>query len=778
MGSRLRTERGARAWRALRWLAIGGLVGLGILLALLARPLPQAWFAPVGHPRVLDRHGVVIAERAIPERGRERWVELDQVSPWVVGALIASEDRSFRTHFGVDPRAVGRAFLANLQAGRVVQGGSTITQQTARLLAGRPPGLRGKGVEAWRALRLEAHLSKDEILTWYLNRAYFGRNAWGIEAAARAWFDETAASVSLAEAAALVALLPGPEALGPDRAPQEAQARRERVLDAMVALGFVHEEEAQRARAEPLQLHRPPVRPVAPHLAARVLTEDPQAIEIHTTLDAGLQREIEEMVREELDALQGRDVDHAAVLVARVSTGEVLAYVGSGDFHADDGQVDGVTALRSPGSTLKPFLFGLAFEQGSRPADVVPDLPHRWGTSHGTWSPENYSGRFRGPVRLREALASSTNVPAVLVLEQVGVATFMDHLQHVGVTFPERPAHYGLGLALGGGEASLEGLVTAYAGLARGGVSRPLRLRLDAVAGEETRFLAEEAAWLVTDILADPVARVPAFGRQGPLARPYPAAAKTGTSTGFRDNWTVGYTPDHVVGVWVGNFDARPMGDVSGVTGAGPLWARVMDRVSRGERRAFPPAPPALQRGTFCALSGLAAGPHCPHTVEDHVWVERAAPPPPCDWHLERCAVAWPSGYRSWAADQGKLLTADCPSEGPVAIAWPSNGARLYVDPAAPPESRRLILRPAAPPGARQALWQVNGEPVPAVGAGPLEASWTPQANGPHRVDLVVDGVAASPVLIHISGVDPAAPAGEDTGEPSPSGRAEPGGSM
>lgn len=718
-------------------------------MAALAAPLPAAWTDPVESRRVLDRHGGVLAVRAVPTRGRDLWVELDEVAPHVVDALIASEDRRFRGHLGVDPRAVARALWADVRAGAVVQGGSTLTQQTARLLAGRPPGLVGKVVEGWRALRLETHLSKDEILTWYLNRAYFGRGAWGVEAAARAWFDERAVGLSVAEAAALVALLPAPERLGPDTDTEEARRRRRAVVDAMVAMGTLSQADAARARAEPLQVRRRPSGGLAPHLSARLLAERSDDVEIPTTLDPELQRDVEHLVTEALVALRGREVDHAAVLVAEVATGDVLAWVGSGDFGADDGQVDGVRARRSSGSTLKPFLYGAAFEGGMRASEALPDIPRAWSTHHGVWRPENYGEDFQGPVRARVALACSSNVPAVAVVERLGVATAMQRLERAGFSLPESPAHYGLGLAIGGAEVSLEELVAAYAGLARGGVWQPLRVRSDRPPGETRWFLDGTAAWVVSDILADPVARIPAFGPRSPLTRRYPVAVKTGTSSGFRDNWTVGYTPDHVVGVWVGNFDGRAMGDVSGVTGAGPLWGRVMDRVTRAPR-AFPPPPDGIVDDRYCALSGMPAGPHCPEVVQE--WVMGAPSGHSCDWHLPTCEIAWPSVYRTWAADRGQLGGGEgCPTTGEIAIAWPRDGAALYVDPTLPLDRQAILLRPAAPVGARQAIWRVDGEVVPTSGPNDLDGRWLP-TRGRHRISLTMDGVEARPIMIEVTG--------------------------
>jgi len=707
-------------------------------------PLSDSWFEDLSTRVVVDRDGVVLAEQVRPNRGRGAWVELDEVAPVVVDALLAAEDDRFEDHFGIDHRAVARALWVNARAGRTVQGGSTISQQTARLLAGRPPGLIGKGVEAARTLRLEYHLEKDEILTWYLNRAYFGANAWGIEAAARATFDESAAGLSLSEAATLVGLLPAPSRLHPHKSRRIASQARDRVLDRMVITGRLSAEAAEEAKREPLELRTPHRERVAHHFAMRLLAESPEASEIRSTLDGKLQRDVEDLVDKHLAELVNKDVDHAAVVVLDVETGAVRAWVGSGDLWAEDGQVDGARAPRSPGSTLKPFLYGLAFESGATPADVLADIPKAYRTSHGTWTPQNYSGRFHGPVRAREALACSFNVPAVVLLEQVGVSTLMDRLHEIGLGPPERPAHYGLGLILGDAEVSLDQLTNAYAGLARGGILRPIRSLESTTVGDGTRFLEPAAAWWVTDILSDPVARLQAFGRYGPLEREYPVAAKTGTSTGFRDNWTVGYTGEWAVGVWVGNFDGRPMGDVSGVTGAGPLWADIMDRVTNGWSTPFAD-PQGVERTPICALSGLAAGRHCPTVVDE--WL--ATSTHDCDWHTDSCAISWPSEFAAWAAESEP--SAGCTSDGSTAIASPGAGATFYVDPRIPAERQRVPLRANTPAGARNAEWRVDGELVASV-TRPFEALWLPLTSGMHRVELVVDGRAAAPVDVWIGG--------------------------
>ncbi len=737
MGSR------GRAWV----LAVGAMGALAALV--LGWPLPGAWFAPSEHRRVLDRDGGVLAEQARHSEGRVMWVALDEVSPVLVAALLSAEDDRFHAHVGVDLWSVARAARANLRAGRVVEGGSTLTQQTARLVAGRGAGWSGKLVEAWRAIRIDLRLSKHEILELYLNRAYFGHGATGVAAAASRYFDETPAGLSISEAATLVALLPQPSERDPWRHPEVALAGRDRVLHRMVVTGRLEADEAARAVSEPLELRRDAPRGLAPHLAAHLL-EDRSAAVIEATLDPALQRDVESEVAAQLDALRGKAVDHAAVVVLEVATGNVLAWVGSGDWRAPDGQVDAVRAVRSAGSTLKPFLYGVAFEGPLRDGEVLPDTARIFATTHGTWSPENYAQRFHGPVRSREALASSYNLPAVVLAERVGVSALLARLRHAGFEHLERrSAEYGLGLPIGHGEVTLLELTAAFAGLARGGVRVHPRLTVDDPVVDGERFLAEDVAALLLDVLSDPHARMPAFGRWGPLARPYPAAVKTGTSSGFRDNWTVGTTSEIAVGVWVGNFDGRQMGDVSGVTGAGPLWAAVMDRATGKSAAAFAP-PPGAVRETVCALSGMAPGADCRRT---HVaWrLDHQDAPAACTWHLPGCDLAWPPAYTDWAAGQGVAVWKEgCPTTGGVAIASPAPGAVLYLDPRVPAESQRVALRAMAPTGARRATWRVDGEVVAELGP-PFVHLWS-ATPGPHRVTLAVDGVEAAPAEIHVGG--------------------------
>ena len=588
-------------------------VAAGVLL-FVAWPLPQGLLDPEGtlSVRVLDRDGDVLKE--FPSRRASRSTSLPAdapVPPVLRDAFIASEDRRFEWHPGVDPLAIVRAAASNLRSGRVVSGASTLTQQLARLLVPRRRTLAGKAFEALWAVRLTAHLSRDDILRAYLDRVALGHDLVGVEAAAQSYFGRPARTLSVGQAALLAAIARSPARVDPWRDPEGAARAMREVLGRMRRAGRLDAELARIASAADLDLV-PPSRPFrAPHLVVDLAGKLEavglgRAVAVRTTLDPALQRDVERSVRSELAA--DPRLGQAAVLVVDNASGDVLAYVGSADFGDDDreGQNDGVRARRQPGSALKPFAYGLALASGWTPASVLSDVDLEVETSGGAWLPRNYDRRQHGPVRLRAALANSYNVPAVELTDALGPERVLEVLRQAGFTSLEASAeHYGAGLVLGNGDVSLWELARAYRGLARGGVVEPLRLVRAATApgGERLsatpeltprRFLPPDAVALLTDLLSDEGARAPAFGLDNALRLPFPVAAKTGTSRAYVDNWTVGFTRERTVAVWVGNFDGRPMQRVSGITGAGPLFARVMRRAMAGLHPA-----PLVDRARF-----------------------------------------------------------------------------------------------------------------------------------------------------------------------------------
>jgi penicillin-binding protein 1C len=519
---------------------------------------------------VLDREGRLL--RLAPEPNGRRLLKLPEgpLPPLVAAAFVAAEDQRFFRHGGVDAQAVGRALMANLAAGRIVSGASTITQQLARLTRPAPRTYYHKTLEMLRAVRLELALEKTEILRYYLNRAPLSHNLMGVETGALGYFGKPAARLGASQAAMLAALVKAPSALNPYGPRRERLlGRRNWVLARMAHLGFLSPEECSQAQAEPLGVQtatgRPgPVFPFeAPHLVEMVLSGlNRQAMPadgvIRTSIDLSLQRQAEAVVRSQQARLKPGRASQAAAVIVDNRGGEILALVGSFAYEKHSlGFNNGATARRSPGSALKPFLYALALDEGLTPAMLLEDIERRYRIPRGEFIPANFDRFPHGPVSFREALGNSLNLSAVHLLELVGPASYYDTLYRLGlINRPERgPGHYGLGLVVGNPEVSLLQLAAAYAALANGGRYQPLRWR----AGEERPppepLFSPQAAYIVTDILADPLARARSFGgsqAMNPSPRP---ALKTGTSTRYRDCWAVAYTPAYTVGVWVGNFD-------------------------------------------------------------------------------------------------------------------------------------------------------------------------------------------------------------------------------
>ena len=693
-------------------------------------PLPQGlvrFDAPPG-VRLEDRSGIELRSTRAADGSLRRWVPLAEMDPDLIAAFVATEDRRFYEHHGVDPRSVLRAIRANIGAGRVRSGGSTITMQVARMLRPIRRTWTGKLQQALWAVRLERHLTKQAILEQYLNRVPLGQGAVGVAAGAALYFGASAGQLSLGQAAMLAGLAHAPSSDNPLVSPGRARARRAHALARLQQAGYVPAVVAERAAAEPL-LEPPTARPfLAPHFTTRVLSwvaADPAAPEggtWRTSLDAGLQGLLEAEVRHTVETLRDEGVRQAAVVVLDNRTGGVLAWVGSPDFWADTaGQVDMVVSPRQPGSALKPFVYGLAFDHGYTPASVLADIAHVYQTANGPYSPRNYDRRFHGPVRAREALASSFNLPAVELTDALTPGAVLATLRRAGFASLSRSAeHYGLGLALGNGDVTLLELANAYRALANGGRWRPYAWRADAPRDAPgPAIMSPAAAALVLDVLADPVARIPGFGLDTPLDFPFPVAAKTGTSRHFTDNWAVGVAGAFTVAVWVGNFDGRPMDGVSGVTGAGPLLHRaVLATASR-----FPPGALTLPAATgavpvtICRVSGLRAGPDCPHATE---WfMPGSAPTQVCDWHREG-RLTLPAAYAEWeqqidgpAESVARRTAADTArDDGRLHILSPRAGDRYRVPPGVDPRYATVALRAAGGDATKPVRWFVDGRPL------------------------------------------------------------------
>lgn len=596
---------------------------------------------------VLDRNGKTL--RSIPSslgvRGTP--ISLETVGSRLITATLVSEDRRFFEHAGVDARAIARAVKQNLAEGEIVSGASTITQQLVKLLdsSGRP-GPRGpwlKLVEAARAHNLERELDKREILTAYVNRLNYGRGFMGPERAARGMLGKAPKDLSWAEAAFLAVLPRAPSYLDPYRHRDRVLLRQRALLEALHAHGFLETSDLERSLESPIVLAPISHEFAAPHWVDRVLDEAklPAGKSVVTTLDLQLQRDVEAIAASHRKRLRDHGADNAAVIVLDNQTGEVLAYLGSLDYDAEHGQVDHANAPRQAGSTLKPFVYGLAFQKGLNAYDLVADVPTRFEGNGDSYAPKNFDGTFHGPLNARTALASSLNVPAVRLTRDLGPDALLTWLRSAGIVGLDLEAeHYGLSLALGSGEVTLGELALAYVTLARGGTSVQLRTHATPAAPlgspqSGRRLLDAEATAQVTDSLSDPLARMLGLGNEGPFVLEFPLAAKTGTSSGYRDGWTLGYTRERTVGVWTGNSSGAPTRKLTGAAGAGPIFAEVMRRAMRDIERRAPLVDDALLvEVEACPLSGLPVGDACPEAIKAKIPKSRAR-----DWATKVCTV-------------------------------------------------------------------------------------------------------------------------------------------
>jgi penicillin-binding protein 1C len=742
-------------------------LGVALLLWLRLGPLPDGLLdEPKASTMVVDRHGVQLYEARGGDGTRTVTLTAASLPHTLVAATIAAEDRRFWSHPGVDAIAIVRAAKTNLLERSLVEGGSTITQQVAKLLLNRQTPSRTRGWsakvhEALIALRLEHRFTKRELLAMYLNLAGYGNQVSGVERASRLYFGVSSSMLTPAQAAFLAGLPQRPTGFNPFRRRDAAMVRQRAVLKRMQAAAALSEHDASVARQEHLNFSPGAASPfLAPHFVEMVLAgageSRPERIE--TTLDAALQGDVAGIIETHREALQRHGAANVAVVVLHNATGEWLAWEGSGDYFnsSSGGAINGAVMPRQPGSALKPFTYALAFEEGFSPASVLPDVPSSFPTAEQgiVYTPRNYDGRFRGPLLARVALAGSENVPAVALASRIGIPKLLRFLSRSGLSSFDRTAsYYGLGLTLGNAEVRLDELVGAYAAFARGGEwIRPRFLRTPS---ETRRLVSSRTAFWITDILSDADAREFAFGRGGSLELPFPVAVKTGTSQAYHDNWTIGYSRHVTVGVWVGNFDRRPLRNSSGVTGAAPIFHAVM---LAAERRAT--GSPAFSlaniasaagdsvRREVCAVSGLAANSWCP--TRRYEWTAAEREPLPCSWHHlseDGPLTIWPPEYRAWAANhtQGAEVPAvrradvrradvrrvDARSAGVLQIVSPADGSTYLIDPTLRREFQALSLRAVTARRGR-IEWSVNGREVGAADAD-AKVDW-PLAPGKHRI--------------------------------------------
>ncbi len=663
--------------------------------------------------RILDRNGNLLYEIMDPSAGRRSYVSLEDMSPYVVVATLATEDKEFYNHPGFDPMAIVRAFWQNLRSGETVSGASTITQQLGKSLfmtqEERSQGTYARKVkEALLAAELTRLYTKDEILELYINEIYYGNLAYGIEAASQTYFGVSAKNLTLAQASFLAGLpqLPGVYDIYTNR-----EATLTRHQDVLLLMFQTSQEqgciyvsnnpsriciEAGEAAAaanwiEQYNFEPPNIKIRYPHwvnYVRSILEEqfDPQTIyrsgfTVYTTLDPGLQDAAQTTIQEQINQLKDRHVTNGALVAIRPATGEILALVGSADFYDEkiDGQVNMAISPRQPGSSIKPITYVTAFEKGWTPATLIWDVYSEFPPSgdpndpRAPYIPVNYDERYHGPVTVRSALANSYNIPAVKTLQFVGIYDNSSTSEEDGMLSMARRFgiesltrnDYGLALTLGGGEVTLLEMTGAFSVFANGGrkidpvaITRiedhlgNLVFQYELPVGEQVIRL--EHSFLISSILSDNQARTPAFGPNSVINLPFQVAAKTGTTNDFRDNWTVGYTPDVAVGTWVGNADYTPMEGTSGLTGAAPIWASFMQtaiqQLTGGNPTPFMKPSGVVER-VICAVSGSEPSQWCPNQRSEFFAADQ---------------LPIPKGYDLWQKASidtwtGLLSSVECP---------------------------------------------------------------------------------------------------------------------
>ena len=611
-------------------------------LVFMVRLLP--YFAPIRSEDIKqnqlamsfsDRHNLPLGTILTRDQEHTSVIKLNQVSPNFINAILAAEDGDFYHHGALDLKAIIRAINDGIYHRQIVSGASTITMQLARMLDHSPRNLSGKFHEIWMAWRLAAGMTKNDILSAYINRLPMGGNIYGVEAAARIYFGTSASELNLAQASLLAAIPNNPTFFNPYYHWDRVKFRQKYILNRMVQEKYIKPSEIADILAEKLVLQsRQQGIIAAPHFLFR-LAENHQNLDnssvITTTIDSSLQQFVENQVKQVLSSLKSNNVHDAAVIVIDNYSREVLSYVGSPDYFNESqlGRNDGVQSLRQPGSTLKPFVYELGLETGViRPNSILADVPTHYAIPGAKlYSPTDYNNTFLGPVRVRLALANSLNVPAVKVLEKLGVQTFLNRLHDLGFTSLKKSAdYYGLGLTLGSGEVTLWELANAYVTMANMGKFQPLITVLNNSNHRDftaPKTISSPMYWqLITDMLSDRYARADAFGIDSVLNLPFPVAVKTGTSSNYRDTWTVGFSTDYTVATWVGNFNGEAMRQVSGVTGAAPLWNRIMLHLHEDQLPGNFPPPQGMVQLPICANTGLKPTPSCTSVVREYLSVK------------------------------------------------------------------------------------------------------------------------------------------------------------
>ena len=781
-----------------RWYLLASLITPICIFAILhfCFPLPKEKLQPSSSTIVLDRSGEWLrAFTTEDDMWRFPESSLDEISPLFQSAMLTYEDKWFYHHWGINPVSIACAAIDNFKAGKIVRGGSTITMQLARLMEPKERTLPNKFIEMFRAFQLELTYSKPEILTFYFNMLPYGGNIVGSGAAARLYFNKPQSTLSLGEAALLAAIPNSPEYLRPDRFPERAYRAREKVLHRMKDAGRISEKRLNEALQEPIPLERYSIPFKAPHLARLLANrksshtpQDSTDNRIHTTIDRRYQNVAEQILRERLRPLQDQGVSTGAVVILDTKSREVLALVGSHDFFdkESDGQVNGTLALRSPGSTLKPFIYALAIDKGHiTPKTLLYDVP----VDYVGYSPVNFDGKFTGYVTASDALARSLNVPAVNLYANMEKDQLHGFLRHAGISTLNNSEEYGLSLVLGGCGINLLELTNLYAGLANMGEFAPYQYIFDtkkvktqtknatthpSSGFSEQRLLRPETCWIVTDMLT--TLKRPDFPRTFDLTGTMPKVAwKTGTSYGHRDAWSIGYSPELTIGVWLGNFNGTGAPILSGAEAAAPVLFALFTALSGEKKIQWFNKPATLRTRLVCAFTGQPLSLHCPTSITD-VYIPGISSARECDTHKtvqidvdtgarlcsscrfgrsyrqEKIAV-FPAEVATWLnvngfavpklPDHNENCTRLLAGTKPIVLS-PSQDTVYHIRPSIPLEYQRIRLSASVSGDTQDIFWFLNGELV--FNGKAVEPTFLTPVIGKHELTCI-DGAGRSTTL-------------------------------
>ena len=752
-----RRRRRFRRYASVLFLALGC-----ALSALSAIALSRAQLvAPKPTVIVYDRRDAFITQVSFARDEAARtdfgYWSLERAPDRVVRATLALEDRRFAEHFGVDPQAVVRAIWKNSRAKARRSGASTIAMQIARMQNPAPRTFLNKTIEGATAIALTLRYGREALLAHYLRLTPYGNASHGISHAARFYFDKPVDDLSWAEIALLSAVPQSPtrmNLLKPDGL-NRAIRRGQRALEELARQGVINPVEFTDARRQLAAIRTPTIlrRPDALHVAllyenlardGKIAPASPADPRIHATIDLALQARAKVLARKMLAPWRDAGAQQAAVMIVERGTREVLARVGSIDYGDKAGAFDFTRVLRSPGSTLKPFIYALALERGAiRPTDILADLPE------GASGVNNADGMFLGPLLPRQALANSRNVPATNLLKQVGLETNFRFLHDLGLHNVEAPAeNFGLSMAIGSLPTRLESLVRAYSALAEDGRLGELVQAREQMRRDETRALSVDSSRLIGSFLSDPLARLPSFPRYGPTEYNYAVALKTGTSQGYRDAWILAWSQKVVIGVWVGRGDAGPMRNVSGATAPARIAHAILNEihgVKPGDIEAsrFPP-PAGRVAAEICATTGRLSTGNCGQTLSE--WVKPNEMPAP-----ESETLAASAASRGWARENGYRVAAPVPASENVRliVSTPENNSRVWSNPEQPTNLNRLVLKARVEPRVEQIVWYVDGEPFAITD--PDQPVYWPMRPGAHRFQARLPLQPGASKAVHVS---------------------------